>query len=102
MLNIAYAMSGQPGAAGQPAAGMSFIPIILIFVIFYFLLIKPQQKRQKEHQEMLKNLKKNDEIVTNGGIHGTIVNLKDKTAVLRVDDNCRIEIQKESVAFVKK
>ncbi len=84
----------------NPAA--NFIPIILIFVIFYFLLIKPQQKRQKEQQEMHKNLKKNDQVVTSGGIHGTIVNLKDRSITLRVDDNCRMEVQKESVAFVKK
>lgn len=80
----------------------NFIPIILIFVIFYFLLIKPQQKKQKEHQEMIKNLKKNDQVVTSGGIHGTIVNLKDRSITLRVDDNCRMEVQKEAVAFVKK
>ena len=80
----------------------NFIPIILIFIIFYFLLIKPQKQKQKEHQDMLKSLKKNDEVVTNGGIHGTIVNIKDRTVTLRVDDNTRIEIQKESVAFVKK
>ena len=103
MLSIAYAMSGQSqAAAGQPSPVASFMPIILIFIVFYFLLIRPQQKKQKEHKEMLKSLKKNDEIVTNGGIHGTIVNIKNGTMVLRVDDNTRIEVQKESVAFVKK
>ena len=102
MLSIAYAMSAQPQAGGQASAGASFIPIILIFIIFYFLLIRPQQKKQKEHQGMLKSLKKNDEVVTNGGIHGTIVNMKDRTLTLRVDNNCRIEMQKESIAFIKK
>ena len=101
MTSIAYAMGGQGQAAPQGGIG-SFLPIILIFVIFYFLLIKPQQKKQKEHQELVKNLKKNDEIVTTGGIHGTIVNLKDKTVVIRIDDNCRMEIQREAVGVIKR
>ena len=86
----------------QPSPLVSMFPIILIFIIFYFLLIRPQQKRQVEHQNMIKKLKKNDEIVTNGGIYGTIAHVKDNTVVLRVDDNCKIEIQKNSVAIVRK
>lgn len=104
MLNYAYAMGGMPQAQGgaQPSPIMSMMPIILIFIIFYFLLIKPQQKRQKEHQEMVKTLKKNDEVITNGGIYGTIVNVKENSVVLRVDDNCKMEIQKNSVGVLKK
>lgn len=81
---------------------MSMLPIIIIFFIFYLLLIRPQQQKQKEHLEMLKKLKKNDEVITNGGIYGTIVNVKDDTFVLRVDDNCKIEVQKNSIAVLKK
>ena len=81
---------------------MQFLPLILIFVIFYFLLIKPQQKKAKEHANMVANLQKNDEVVTTGGIHGTIVNVKDKTVVLRVDENTRIEIEKNCVTYVVK
>jgi preprotein translocase subunit YajC len=97
-------MGQAPAAAmnGQPSPLMGMMPFVLIFVIFYFLLIKPQQKKQKEHEEMLKKLKKNDEVVTGGGIHGTIVNVKDDTVVLRVDDNCKLEVQKSSVALLKK
>ena len=80
----------------QASPMMSMLPILLIFIIFYFLLIRPQQKKQQEHQEMVKRLKKNDEVITNGGIHGTVVNVKDNTVVLRVDDNCKIEIQRNS------
>jgi len=79
----------------------NFIPLIFIFLVFYFLIIKPQQKKQKEHQRMVDNLKKNDEIVTSGGIHGVIVNVKEKTFVLRVDENARIEVDKNSIAYVK-
>jgi len=76
-----------------------YVPLILIF---YFLFIRPQKVKEKEHQKMLSNLQKNDEIVSTAGIHGTIVNVKDKTVVVRVDDNVKIEIEKSCVAQVKK
>lgn len=81
---------------------VSFMPLILIFVVFYFLLIRPQQKRQKEHEAILKNLAKNDEVVTNGGIHGTIINVKDTTVILRVDENVKLEVEKHSIAYINK
>ena len=105
MHNLAYAMSQSPQAVpGQPAPSplAGLFPIFLIFAIFYFLLIRPQQKQQKKHREMLTQLKKNDEVVTNGGIHGTIVNVDDETVTLRVDDNTRIKFQKNTISFVKK
>jgi len=86
----------------NPNAGMfNFIPLIFLFLVFYFLIIRPQQKKQKEHQAMIANLKKNDEVVTSGGIHGVIVNVKDKTFVLRVDENVKIEVDKGSIAYIK-
>ncbi len=81
---------------------IQFFPLIFIFIIFYFLLIRPQKSKEKEHRRMLENLNKNVEIVTSGGIHGTVVNVKDKTLILRVDDNVKIEIEKSCVAYVKK
>jgi len=66
------------------------------------MLIRPQRKKDKEHQNMLKNLNKNDEVVTTGGIHGTVVNVKDRTIILRVDENVKIELERNCVAFVKK
>ena len=72
-----------------------------IFLIFYFFIIAPQRKKQKELKATLDNLKKNDEVVTSSGIHGTVVIVKDKTVVLRVDDNCRIEFDKEAIVSVK-
>lgn len=80
---------------------VNFLPLIFIFIIFYFLLIRPQKTKEKEHQKMLSNLNKNDEVVTSSGIHGTIVNVKDKTLILRVDDNVKIEIEKNCVAYKK-
>ena len=105
MDNFAYAMAQSPQAVpGQPAPNplAGFIPILLIFAIFYFLLIRPQQKQQKKHREMVGQLKKNDEVVTNGGIHGTVVNVDDATVTLRVDDNARIKFQKNTISFVKR
>ncbi|MBU0880742.1 MAG: preprotein translocase subunit YajC [Candidatus Omnitrophica bacterium] len=78
------------------------IAIVLIFVVFYFLLIRPQKKSQDDHKKMLAGLKKNDEIVTNGGIHGIIANVKDSTVTLKVDDNVKLEIQKSCVASVRR
>ena len=88
--------------ATQGSAMINFLPIVLIFVVFYFLIMRPQQKQEKDRQLMLKNLNKNDEVVTSSGIHGTIVNLKDKTIIVRVDENVKLEIEKNSIACVKK
>ncbi len=77
------------------------LPPILIFMIFYFLLIKPQKEKQNQQKQMLSHLKKNDQVVTSSGIHGTIVNLKDTTVVIRIDDNARIEVDKEAIATIK-
>ena len=81
---------------------LQFLPLILIFIIFYFLLIRPQKQKEKEHQKMLAGIDKNDEVVTLGGIHGTIVTVKDKTLILRIDENVKMEIEKNSVAYIKK
>ncbi len=89
----------QPQAANPI---MSFVPLIIIFIIFYFMLIRPQKKKEQEHQQMLSNLAKNDEVVTSSGIHGTIINVKDKTVILRIDENVKIEIEKNCVAYIIK
>ncbi|MCX5693656.1 MAG: preprotein translocase subunit YajC [Candidatus Omnitrophica bacterium] len=81
---------------------VQLFPLALIFIIFYFLLIRPQKLKDKEHQKMLTGIDKNDEVVTLGGIHGTVVNVKEKTLSLRIDDNVKMEIEKSSVAYIKK
>ena len=86
----------------NPNIGQMLVLFILIFIVFYFILIRPQQKEQKKKEEMLKSLSKNDEVVTIGGIHGTISNVKDKTVVLRVSENTKLEIDKSAVASVIK
>ena len=80
---------------------LGFAPLIFIFAIFYFLLIMPQQRRQKKWQEMLSQLKTGDKVVTSGGLHGTIVSIKDDFVQLRVPpDNLRLEVSRGSVLSV--
>ena len=79
-----------------------FFPLAVIFLIFYVLIFKPQRDKQSQLKKMIGNLKKNDNVVTTGGIHGTVVNLKDTTVVLRIDDNARMEVDKEAIVTVTK
>jgi len=81
---------------------VNLIPFIFIFIIFYFLLIRPQKTKEQEHRKMLEKLDKNDEVVTSGGIHGTVVNVKETSVVLRVDDNVKIEVEKSCISYVMK
>ncbi|RKY43235.1 MAG: preprotein translocase subunit YajC [Candidatus Makaraimicrobium thalassicum] len=105
MLTLAFAQDASvaaPQAGGSPLMGL--MPVAVIFIIFYFLLIRPQKKSQQEHAKMLADLAKNDEVVTSGGIYGTIVNIDKQSDVvsLRIDDNTRIKIQKSSISKLKK
>lgn len=101
MINIAYAMGQGGGAAGQGAGGFSsFIPIILMFVIFYFLLIRPQQKKSKEHREMITKLKKGDRIITSGGLHGRITAVSETTMTVEIADKVRVKVARGNVAQV--
>lgn len=77
------------------------IPMILIFGIFYFVVIRPQQQKQKELKEMIAQLKEYDEVVTTSGLHGKVDSVKETTVVLKVDSNIRLEFDKESIGFVK-
>lgn len=95
MIDIAYAMGG----GGEGAAGFGgFIPIILMFVIFYFLLIRPQQKRQKEHRSMISNLKKGDRIITSGGLHGRITGIDETTLTVEIADKVRVKVARANVS----
>lgn len=89
-----------PLAQAQPGGGglAQFLPIILLFVGMWFLIIAPQRKRQKAHEKMLSELKSGDNIITNGGIYGTITNVKDDCFVVRIADNTKIELGKNFVA----
>lgn len=99
MLAQAGAQGTTPAQQGPPMI-MQLVPIILLFVVFYLFLIRPQQKQRKEHQQMLTQLTTGDKIVTSGGIHGVIANVKEKTFVVRIADGVKIEIDKSSVGRV--
>ena len=85
-----------------PSAIQMLFPYAIILGVFYFLVFRPQKQKQDAAKAMIAAVKKNDEIVTNSGIHGTVVNVKETTVIVRVDDNARIEIDKEAIATVKK
>lgn len=95
--NVAYAMA-PGGAGGEGGSGFAtFIPLILMFVIFYFLLIRPQQKKTKEHRQMVSNLKKGDRIITTGGLHGRITGLSDTTLTVEIADKVRVKVSRGNV-----
>ena len=87
-------------AAGSGSMLMSVLPFGLIILIFYFFIIRPQNKKQKETEKMLSALKKGDKIVTVGGIHGVISSTKEKTVIVKVDDNTKIEFSRAAIATV--
>ncbi len=99
MTNTALAILMVPRQGGS--AGVIFmVQMIAIFVIFYFLLIRPQSKERQRHDQMLKELKKGDEIVTNGGIIGTVVHAEENRLTVRTGDNTRITVDRGRVAQV--
>ena len=93
-------MSPDAGAAPNPIS--MFLPFIGMFAIFYFLVFRPQSQQRKQHEQMLKNIKKHDEVVTTGGVFGTVVNVRSDSFTLRVDENVRIEVEKTAIARLVK
>ncbi len=98
MINTAFAMGQHSGSQGGAAGGFTaFVPLILMFVIFYFLLIRPQQKKAKEHRNMIDNLKKGDRVITSGGIHGTITSLSDTSVSLEIAEKVKIKLARGNI-----
>lgn len=100
----AYAMGGSPAPTGaeQPNMLVTMLPFVLMFVVMYFLIIRPQHKKQKDQQEMIDALKKGDKVVTSGGVHGTITGVKEKEGilVLQVAKDVQIEVSRGSITKV--
>lgn len=100
----AEAMGGQPAPAGaeQPSMLVTMLPFVLMFVVMYFLIIRPQHKKQKDHQTMIDALKKGDKVVTSGGVHGTITGIKEKEGILvvQVAKDVQIEVSRGSITRV--
>ncbi|NJD56833.1 MAG: preprotein translocase subunit YajC [Nitrospirae bacterium] len=102
LTGLAYAMGPAPQAGqGQGGGLIGFLPLVLIFVIFYFMLIRPQQKRAKEHKSMLENLKKGDKVVTSGGEYGVVEEVKTNTVILKISENVKVKYGKAYIAAVR-
>jgi preprotein translocase subunit YajC len=99
---LAQAQSAAPPSMPGGGIGSFFVPLIFIFVIMYFVMIRPQKKRQEQQQKLIGSLKTGDRVVTNAGIHGLISNVKENTVLVKVADNVKIEMDKAAIATVLK
>jgi preprotein translocase subunit YajC len=97
LIDIAYAMGTGGGEAGQSGGFGALVPLILMFAIFYFLLIRPQQKKQKLHREMISGLKKGDRVVTSGGLHGRVTGLTDTVVTLEISEKVRVKVARANI-----
>ena len=98
LVSDAWAEGPAPAAGSAPGGGLvGFLPLIIIFIIFYFLLIRPQSKRAKEHRAMVDALAKGDEVVTNGGIIGRITHVAEGYATIEIADNVSVKIQRTAI-----
>ena len=106
MFGLAFAMGGAPGGAGGAGGGMAafqqIIPLVFMFAIFYFLLIRPQQKKAKEHKALLEAMKKGDNVITAGGVHGKVTAVENELVTLEIANNVNIKITKSYIAAIKK
>lgn len=101
MMDVAYAQAGGAAQAGGPLVMFfQFLPLILVFVIFYFLVLRPQARRQKELQKMISELAKGDRVVTSGGMMGEVADVKETSVVLRIAENVKAEFTKQSIVGV--
>src|SRR2546428_8812823 len=98
MVDLAYAQFGTEG--GGPSPLVQFLPLALVFLVFYWLLIRPQQQKAKAHDEMVANLKRNDEVVTAGGLYGRVVELGDKIVTLEIAPNVRVRVDRPHIDSV--
>jgi preprotein translocase subunit YajC len=98
---LSFLAQTQPAASGA-GIGSVLVPMVLMMVILYYVMIRPQTKRQKEQQRLVSALKTGDRVVTSSGIHGMITNVKDTTVIVKVADNVKLEMEKSAVTNVVK
>ena len=99
LIDAAHAMGAPAEGGGNPIA--SLLPFVLMFVVLYLLILRPQMKKQKNQQKMIDELEKGDDVVTSGGIHGSIANIKDDVIVVKIADNVKVELSRAAVSRVK-
>jgi len=103
MFSLLLAQAQTAAPAQNPASGIGFfVPFIFIFIIMYFVMFRPQKKRQEQQQRLISSIKTGDRVVTNAGIHGLISNVKETTVIVKVADNVKIEMEKSAIANVVK
>jgi len=102
LLSLIFLQCAPPAGGSGDAMGslMSFLPFILIIAVFYFLIIRPQQKRQKERQKLLDSVKKGDKVITAAGIHGVVEGIEDKTVLVKISENVKVKMEKSSIATI--
>jgi len=99
--NLPLLIGTAQGAEGAPGSTfMSFLPLVAIIAIFYFLILRPQNKKQKDTQKMLSALKKGDRVITIGGIHGVIQSVKESTVIVKIDENTKVEFNRGAISTV--
>ena len=101
-MNILLAMAPQGGEGGGGSLISTLIMFGAIFAIFYFMIIRPQQKRAKEREKLLSNIEKGDKVVTSGGVHATIVGIEDKTVLIEIAPNVKIKVDRSAIGSVIK
>jgi preprotein translocase subunit YajC len=104
MLGLAFAMAAPPGGAGagSQSALLNLVPLVLMFAIFYFLLIRPQQKKAKEHRALLDSLKKGDQVITAGGMHGKVSSIEGDIVIIEIATGVNVKFNKGHIASVVK
>ncbi len=89
-----------PQAADAPNPLFTFAPLVLIFIVFYFLMIRPQQKREKQRKQMISDIKKGDKVVTIGGVHATVHQIDETSVLVQADTNVKLRIEKSAIGSV--
>src|SRR5438094_4371495 len=102
MLYLFWAQTQSPAPSTSGGCIWFFLPFIFIFIIMYFVMIRPQKKRQEQQQKLVTSLKTGDRVITSAGIHGLISNVKDTTVIVKVADNVKIEMEKSAISNVLK
>ncbi|MCK4923561.1 MAG: preprotein translocase subunit YajC [Spirochaetes bacterium] len=105
MINVLFAAFGPQGGASTQGTGggspMTLIfMIIAIFAVMYFLMIRPQQRQKRQHQDMLGQLGKGDKVVTSGGLHGTVAGIKDNSVIVKIADNVKVEVNRSAISQI--
>ena len=98
--DLAYAAFPSPGGSGSSQAVIQIVFLGALFAIFYFLLIRPQQRQRRDREAMLNSVKRGDKVVTSGGLHGTVVGLSEHTIVLKVADQVKLEFERSAIGRI--